>query len=146
MVKYLDENIDTTLPDHVGWRLWQANRAWQAEFASAMRLAGHHWFTEARAGLLGHIARRGTRQGSLIERAGITKQAVQQLLDGLEAEGVIERTADAADGRGKFVRYTPYGLQVLAEADRVKLQIEAELPATHRRSSFRGDDESSARA
>ena len=64
MVKELDEKIEA-LPDHVGWRLWQASRAWQAEFAP-MRAAGHGWFT-ARAGLL-DIARNGTRQSALIER------------------------------------------------------------------------------
>lgn len=123
MVKQLDEIPEPSL-DHVGWRLWQANRAWQAEFAAAMRAAGHGWFTEARAGLLGHIARSGVRQSMLIDRAGITKQAVQQLLDGLEAEGVIARLSDAKDRRGKQIRYTPYGLSALRDGDRIKLEIE----------------------
>ena len=123
MVKELDEKPDT-LSDHVGWRLWQASRAWQAEFAAAMRAAGHVWFSEARAGLLGHIPRNGTRQSALIERAAISKQAVQQLLDGLEAEGVLERLPDPRDGRGKLVRYTRKGLDALRDGDRIKLQIE----------------------
>ncbi|TIO73385.1 MAG: winged helix-turn-helix transcriptional regulator [Mesorhizobium sp.] len=123
MVKELDEKTDA-LPDHVGWRLWQASRAWQAEFAAAMRAAGHAWFSEARAGLLGHIPRNGTRQSALIERAAISKQAVQQLLDGLEAEGVLERLPDPRDGRGKLVRYTRKGLDALRDGDRIKLQIE----------------------
>lgn len=123
MVKQLDEKSPPLL-DHVGWRLWQASRAWQSEFADAMRAAGHGWFSEARAGLLGHIARSGVRQSMLIDRAGITKQAVQQLLDGLEAEGVIERLADAKDRRGKQIRYTPYGLSALRDGDRIKHEIE----------------------
>lgn len=124
MVKQLDENDVRSLPDHVGWRLWRASRAWQAEFAEAMRAAGHGWFSESRAGLLGHIARRGTRQAALIDRAGISKQAVQQLLDGLEAEGVIERAPDPEDKRGKLVLYTPKGLAALDDGDRIKLEIE----------------------
>jgi len=123
MVKSLDDNAEA-LPDHVGWRLWNANRAWQAAFAAAMRAAGHHWFTEARAGLLGHIPRAGLRQAALIERTGHSKQAVQQLLDGLEAEGVIERAADPVDRRGKVVRYTDKGRAALADGDRIKLEIE----------------------
>lgn len=123
MVKELDEKTET-LPDHVGWRLWQASRAWQAEFAAAMRAAGHGWFTEARAGLLGHIPRGGTRQSALIERSAISKQAVQQLLDGLEADGVLERLPDPMDGRGKLVRYTRQGLDALRDGDHIKLQIE----------------------
>jgi DNA-binding MarR family transcriptional regulator len=123
MVKELDENPEA-LPDHVGWRLWQASRAWQAEFAAAMRAAGHGWFTEARAGLLGHIERSGIRQSALIERSAISKQAIQQLLDGLEAEGIVERLPDPQDGRGKLVRYTRKGLDALRDGDRVKMEIE----------------------
>ncbi|MCZ8542581.1 MarR family winged helix-turn-helix transcriptional regulator [Mesorhizobium qingshengii] len=123
MVKELDENPEA-LPDHVGWRLWQASRAWQAEFAAAMRAAGHGWFTEARAGLLGHIERSGIRQSALIERSAISKQAIQQLLDGLEAEGIVERLPDPHDGRGKLVRYTSKGLDALRDGDRVKMEIE----------------------
>ena len=123
MVKKLDEKTEA-LPDHVGWRLWQASRAWQSEFAAAMRAAGHGWFTEARAGLLGHISRSGMRQSALIERSAISKQAIQQLLDGLEAEGIVERLPDPQDGRGKLVRYTRKGLDALRDGDRVKMEIE----------------------
>lgn len=123
MVKRLDEK-SVALPDHVGWRLWQANRAWHTEFAATMRAAGHGWFSDARAGLLGHIARDGTRQAVLIERMAISKQAVQQLLDGLEAEGVVERLPDPRDGRGKLVRYTLKGLSALRDGDRIKQEIE----------------------
>ena len=123
MVKGLDEK-SVAQPDHVGWRLWQANRVWQAEFAAAMRAAGHGWFSDARTGLLGHIAREGTRQAALIERMAISKQAVQQLLDGLEAEGVVERLPDPRDGRGKLVRFTSKGRSALRDGDRIKQEIE----------------------
>jgi DNA-binding MarR family transcriptional regulator len=123
VVKKLDEKTEA-LPDHIGWRLWQASRAWQAEFAAAMRAGGHGWFTEARAGLLGHISRDGIRQVALIDRSAISKQAVQQLLDGLEAEGVVQRLPDPRDGRGKLVGYTSKGLDALRDGDRIKLEIE----------------------
>ena len=123
MVKQLDENQEN-LPDHVGWRLWQANRAWQQTFVGAMREAGHVWFSETRAGLMGHIPRTGIRQSALIERVATTKQAVQQILDGLEAEGIVERVADPVDGRGKYVRYTEKGLDALRRGDRIKREIE----------------------
>src|SRR5215218_7444193 len=104
MVKQLDEKTDD-LPDHIGWRLWQASRAWQQVFVGAMQAtAGHSWFSEARAGVMGHIPRSGIRQSALIARVATTKQAVQQILDGLEAEGIVERVADLTDGRGKYVR------------------------------------------
>lgn len=46
------------------------------------------------------------------------------MLDGLEAEGVLERLPDPRDGRGKLVRYTRKGLDALRDGDRIKLQIE----------------------
>ena len=45
MVKRLDDKSNA-LPDHVGWRLWQANRAWLQAFVGGMRAAGHEWFSE----------------------------------------------------------------------------------------------------
>lgn len=122
MVKNFDEN---RLPDHIGWRLWQANRNWLSAFVGGMRDAGHDWFSEARAGLMGNIPRSGVRQSVLIERVGTTKQAVQQLLDGLESEGIVERIVDPMDARGKYVRYTEKGLRALRDGDRVKQEIEA---------------------
>ncbi|WP_163266427.1 MarR family winged helix-turn-helix transcriptional regulator [Chelativorans alearense] len=122
MVKRLDER--SAWPDHIGWRLWEASRTWQREFVAEMRKAGHPWFTDARATLMGHIARRGTRQADLIERMGITKQAVQQLIDGLEAEGVLARMPDPRDRRGRIVVHTEKGLSALRDSNDVKKKIE----------------------
>lgn len=122
MVKEIDESEG--LPEHVGWLLWQANRAWLQDFVGAMRAAGHGWFSDARATLMGHIPRGGIRQSALIERVGTSKQAVQQVLDGLEAEGVIARVPDPDDRRGRTVRYTEKGRAALRDADRVKAEIE----------------------
>jgi DNA-binding MarR family transcriptional regulator len=121
MVKGLDEK---TWPDHVGWRLWEASRAWQREFIAGMRDAGHLWFTDARATLMGHVARKGTRQAVLIERMGTTKQAVQQLIDGLEAEGILIRVSDPEDRRGRVVAHTEKGLAALRDSNRIKAAIE----------------------
>lgn len=113
------------MPDHLGWRLWLANRQWQARFVEAMRGAGHDWFTDARANLLGHIARGGTPQAVVIARMGISKQAVQQLIDGLQGEGILERVPDPKDSRSRIVRHTAAGLRAMRDADRIKREIEA---------------------
>lgn len=120
---------DDALPDHLGWRLWLASRQWQARFVAAMREAGHDWFTDARANLLAHVARSGTPQSVLITRMGISKQAVQQLVDGLVAEGVLERLPDPSDSRSRIVRYTASGAEAIRDADRIKRQIEDEYRA-----------------
>ena len=141
-VKLLDDqdNGQNTVPppliDHLGWRLWCAFRAWQARFLAGMAAAGHGWYAEARAGVIPHLDREGTRQGVLVQRMGLSKQAVQQLVDDLERDGIVERVPDPQDRRGKIVAFTKKGLQVLADANRVKQDVEAGFRAKLGASDF----------
>jgi len=123
VVKPLDEN-NPDLLDHVGWRLWRLARDWKAEFDAAMVARGHAWFAEARSSLLSHLDRTGTVQSALVTRMGMTKQAVQQLVDELVADGIVERTANASDRRSRFIRLTKKGMRVVADANVVKRRIQ----------------------
>ncbi len=114
---------------HVGIDLWRASQAWKQRFVTAMAERGYGWFAEARGGLIEHIGAAGIAQTALVARCGMTKQAVQQHLDALEADGIIERVADAIDSRRKLIRYTKAGLATLAVAREVKREIEAEYAA-----------------
>ena len=116
--------LDPPLIDHVGWQLWRANRDWQHRFRIAMINAGHPSFAEARGALVPYIDREGTRQSDLATRAGLTKQAVQQLVDGLESDGLVERRADPDDARARRVHFTRTGLRALSDANEVKRGIE----------------------
>jgi DNA-binding MarR family transcriptional regulator len=118
--------LDHKFPDHIGWLLWRASQDWTLDFVARMQGAGHLWFTTARSALVGQIAPRGTKQALLVDRLGTTKQAVQQLIDGLEAEGIVERIADPDDRRGRIVRLSETGRAAMLDADRIKLAIEAE--------------------
>ena len=126
MVKQLD---DKSLPDHIGIRLWRSNEFWLASFITAMNAAGHLWFTPARANLLAQIPRKGIKQGDLMRRMGLSKQAVQQLIDGLEGEGILMRQPDPNDKRGNFIIHSAKGQAALADADQIKIEIEANLKA-----------------
>ncbi|MBX3620171.1 MAG: MarR family transcriptional regulator [Rhizobacter sp.] len=128
MVKKLDDQA-VPLLDHIGWRLWQASRQWVARFERDMVAAGHPVFAEARAQLIPCIEREGTRQSALVARLGLSKQAVQQLIAGLEADGLIERLPDPDDARGKVVAFTDRGLAMLADANEVKKKIERDYRA-----------------
>jgi DNA-binding MarR family transcriptional regulator len=132
MVKRLDhESVSGSSPglDHIGWQLWKANRLWLSEFVGAMQRAGHAWFGPAEANLLGHLDGAGTSQALLTERLGVTKQAVQQALDQLEAAGIVRRDPNPADKRGRIVRYTKRGQAAMSDADRIKLELEGEFAA-----------------
>ena len=114
------------VPDHIGWTLWQATLAWRREFLAGMVSAGHAWFAQARGNILVHVGPNGIRQADLVEKAGLTKQAVQQFVDELESDGIVHRTRDEKDARARWVRLTPAGEAAMRDADRIKLQIETE--------------------
>lgn len=113
--------------DHTGWQLHMAARAWNRAFAQAMVARGFAAFAEPRAALLPLIGRQGVAQADLAPLAGLTKQAVQQHLDRLCAEGLVMREDDGRDGRRRRVVFTPEGLRMLSVADEVKRAIDAAL-------------------
>ena len=122
-VKFLDGDTLEVI-DHVGWRLFEAYRLWKEAFVAGMVERGYAWFTDARANLIGYMEVEGMRQTELVRRSGLTKQAVQQLLDGLVADGILARIRDPADGRGNLVVFTEDGQRMRRDANIVKRRIE----------------------
>jgi DNA-binding MarR family transcriptional regulator len=128
MVKKTDDN-HPLLPAHVGVDLWRAALAWRERMHREMVARGHDWYGDARGAVATHLDPRGMSQSELAARMGLTKQAVQQLLDGLEADGVIRREPDPNDGRSKRVVYTAKGLAALRDGVEVKRAIERDYRA-----------------
>jgi len=88
--------------------------------------------SEARAShtrLLPFIDAEGTRLTTLAARTGVTKQAVGQLVEELEAEGIVVREADPNDGRAKRVKLLPRGKKALADILAALEGLEAGLTA-----------------
>ncbi|MBU1306890.1 MAG: MarR family winged helix-turn-helix transcriptional regulator [Alphaproteobacteria bacterium] len=125
MVKKLDENDLPPLIDHIGWRLTRLSRQWKAELDAALVAQGHDWMTQAQGGVVGQLRNAGVPQSELAALLGISKQAVQQHVDGLVAIGVVERVADPADARARIVRLTRKGAAALSDSNAIKLAIEA---------------------
>jgi DNA-binding MarR family transcriptional regulator len=63
----------------------------------------------------------------LTQRMGLSKQAVQQLLDQLETGGLVRRETDPADKRMKHVLLTEAGQTALAARQSVADELEAQL-------------------
>lgn len=95
--------------------------------ARVNREAGRTVLRKAHTALLPHIEFTGTRATEIAERAGITKQAVGQLLDEMEAEGVIERIPDPSDGRARLVRFTAKGAEAIMHGLSVLQALEKEF-------------------
>jgi DNA-binding MarR family transcriptional regulator len=125
MVKKLDDNYPELI-DHIGWRLWNATALWKEAFDAGMVARGYPWFAEARSAVFAHLGRKGMRQSVLVKRMQLSKQAVQQLVDELVADGIAERLPDPEDGRGKIVMLTAVGNRAARVANEVKRELDAE--------------------
>ena len=66
-----------------------------------------------------HVGAEGSTAAAMAARAGITPQAMVQVVDYLEARGYVERVPDPRDRRAKLVRLTERG----RAADRVSREI-----------------------
>ena len=128
LVKRLDDRASPgprmpKLIDHIGFDLWQAAHRWKGEFDAAMVDEGYPWFRDARSRVLSVLDFKGTAQADVVVRLGMTKQAVQQLLDQLVDDGILERQEDETDRRGRILVFTAAGARLMADANRVKLRL-----------------------
>lgn len=103
--------------------LLDALRAVEADVAQTLRDRSAE-LTPRQAAALLFLDRNGTRLTELATRAAVTKQAMMQLVDDLEAQGSVRRRADADDARAKVVQMTPKGMRQRAEARRVLTSTE----------------------
>jgi DNA-binding MarR family transcriptional regulator len=76
-----------------------------------------------------HLERNGTRLTDLADRAGMSKQAMGDLVTQCEAWGLVTREADARDARARLVRFTPTGLAWLQAFKDAVAQAEREFGA-----------------
>ncbi len=111
------------LVDHVGVPLWRASQAFVGLMMARYRALGYDDLTQAHSGLLPHLDVEGTRQTVLAERAGITKQAIGQMIVELEARGYVKRVADPTDARARIVRYTAKGRRFVRDGWEIKRDL-----------------------
>ena len=71
----------------------------------------------------------GVRPGLLAERAGMSKQAMNQLLRSLEGLGYLARSDAPHEGRGRIVRLTKRGRAAYAKIHDILRDIEREWSA-----------------
>lgn len=109
---------------NLAWLLYRAHWALASELAA--RLAplglsprGYHM-------LRGALSGRHT-QTQLAEMVGLDKTTMVVALDELEREGLAQRQPSPEDRRARIVVVTPAGKRKVAEADKVKEQVQAEV-------------------
>jgi DNA-binding MarR family transcriptional regulator len=114
---------------HVGVLMFIANRWAETKVSEAVRRAGYDDITLAQARVGARIAPDGTRLTELAEQARISKQTATHLINQMERGGYVERTIDPTDGRGRLVRFTDKGQDVIRIARREETKIDAQWTA-----------------
>ena len=76
-----------------------------------------------------HLAVQGARLTALAQSAGMSKQAMGDLVDQCEAWGLVRREPDSRDARARMVCFTPMGLAWLQAFKEAVVQAEAEFRA-----------------
>ena len=125
---------------HLGRLLGHALRRFDARVLQLMardvqvplalsNLAAREQVSAAHIHITRHLSLNGDRLTDLAERAGMTKQAMANLVDQCEAWGLVTREADPHDARARLVRFTPTGLAWLEAFRGAVAQAEAEFRA-----------------
>jgi DNA-binding MarR family transcriptional regulator len=74
-----------------------------------------------------HLSLEGSRLIDLAQSAGMTKQAMGDLVTQCEAWGLVQRTADLSDARARRIVFTEIGLAWLQAFEQAVSQTEAEF-------------------
>lgn len=122
--------LEAAKRENLAQLLFKCARLWNEEALGRMRDRTGQPLRQSHTLLLPHIDLAGTRLTTLAERLGCTKQAVGQLVEELEAMGVVERTPDPDDGRAKLVRFSAKGRAGLLQGLSLLTEIEGELART----------------
>jgi DNA-binding MarR family transcriptional regulator len=111
---------------HVGRLLVAAERRFNDDLLAALHASGLDDLRPAHGAVFANVDPDGTRPSELARRAGMTKQAMGELIADLEAKGYVERRPDPADGRAALLVPTDRGRAADRAADDAIARIEAE--------------------
>ena len=128
----------TSRETHLGRLLGDALRRFDARVLQLMarnidvplalsNLAAREQVGAAHIHITRHLARGGSRLTELAESAGMSKQAMGDLVDQCEAWGLVVRERDSRDARSRIVRFTDTGLAWLHAFEDAVAQSESEF-------------------
>ncbi len=126
---------------HLGRLLGHAMRQFDARVLSLMahneqvplalsNLAARDQISAAHIHITRHLSLQGSRLTDLAEAAGMTKQAMGNLVNQCEAWGLVKREHDLRDARARRVVFTEDGLAWLAAFQMAVAQAESEFKAS----------------
>ena len=125
----MDDRPVTEQNRTLGALLRRSYEALQQEVYGALAARGFPEIRPAHSAVFRHIGLAGSRLTVLAERAGMTKQSMAYLVEGLQAAGHLRSLPDPSDGRARIMRLTERGEAVLAALLALSAEAEARVAA-----------------
>ena len=107
--------------------LTAVTRWWEQRHFELLAEAGFDDLRRAHNTVVVNLRRGGMRLTELAEAAGISKQAIAEVVDDLVEKGYLQRDPDPTDGRAKIISWAERGHAAHALTLQAFPQIEAEL-------------------
>lgn len=125
----LSESPDDSRPTLIGALLRVPSQAIHRRLIAGLNAAGFDDLRLPHIAVFQYPGPEGVRPGTLAERAGMSKQAMNQLLRSLEDLGYLERADSDEEGRARVVQLTRRGRAASAKIIDVLNEVEAEWRA-----------------
>jgi DNA-binding MarR family transcriptional regulator len=112
--------------DELGRLLLRAVRAVNEQIIGRLTALNHPDIRGPHTAVFANLDAGGTRAVTLAHRAGMTRQAMSNLIRELETAGYLDVHPDPADGRAALVQLTARGEKFCLDAANVITEVEAE--------------------
>lgn len=106
--------------------LMLAARTQLAQMMKRLATWGFDGLTPAFASVMPLLDAKGSRATVLAQKAGVTKQAMSQLIKSLEQRNYVEQVPDPEDTRAKVIRLTRRGVALRKACADVRKELQAE--------------------
>lgn len=121
------EALHARLRSNLGRLLGYGTGVFNDRAVSNLQLRGHAGLRASHLAVVRNMSVDGTRITELARRAGMTKQAMGQLVRELCEQGYLDLATDPIDRRAKRVTYTASGRQLALHAAESVTEVEAEF-------------------
>ena len=114
-------------PSQLGWRQTHLGRLLMDVPLALSNLAARGQVSAAHIHITRHLPLEGARLSDLAHSAGMSKQAMGDLVTQCDAWGLVTRSPDVVDSRARIVKFTALGLDWLAAFENAVRQAEDEF-------------------
>ena len=121
------KDAQARLRSNVGRLLEFGSHVFSDRVVAGLRARGHQGVRASHLSVVRTMNVDGDRTTELARRAGMTKQAMGQLVRELRGHGYLELAADPVDRRAKMVMFTESGRRLVRDAADSVVEVQAEF-------------------